>query len=106
VASRPRPTLLDREALLFAPARADTWLHFWLAGQGRVMIQSIAIFVAGVMIAAAILLTNHWSVIQGDYATGRMLLLNRWTGSFGFCTTDTRSPVELAPGKLRCLWTD
>jgi hypothetical protein len=58
------------------------------------MIQAIAIFVAGVMIAAAILLTNHWSTIHYDPVTG-VLLLNHWTGSITLCSADQSL-------KLRC----
>jgi hypothetical protein len=46
--------------------------------------QAIAIIIAGALIAAAIALTNHWTIHPA--VPGTVLLLNRWTGTVVFCT--------------------
>jgi hypothetical protein len=54
------------------------------------MNQSIAIIIAGALIAVAIMLTNHWTLLAPDQSTlGDALLLNRWTGAVVAC----RHPV-------------
>jgi hypothetical protein len=48
--------------------------------------QAVAIVIAGALIAAAIALTNHWSLI-GDPGSSPLTLvrLDRWTGTVVMC---------------------
>jgi len=45
--------------------------------------QAAGIVIAGALIAVAIMLTNHWTLVptQGGGALVDALLLNRWTGA-------------------------
>ena len=68
--------------------------------------QSIAIVVAGAMIAAAILVTNHWTLHTGasDFTTA--VRLNKWTGAIDICFLNPNSLAgakTLAGGKLECV---
>jgi hypothetical protein len=68
--------------------------------------QSIAIVVAGAMIATAILVTNHWTLQTGaaDFTTA--VRLNRWTGAIDICFLDPNSIAAgsktLAGARLEC----
>lgn len=50
-----------------------------------------AIVVAGVLVAASILLTDHWQISAigygrtGDYASESVYRLNRWSGAIEHC---------------------
>lgn len=61
-----------------------------------------AILLAGVMIAAAILVANHWEieVIQpapisrtGGNTSPYIIILNRWTGALTECSSFPQPPV-------------
>jgi hypothetical protein len=68
--------------------------------------QSFAIVAAGAMIAAAILVTNHWTLLAGasDFTTA--VRLNRWTGAIDICFLDPNSLAAgaktLAGARLEC----
>jgi hypothetical protein len=50
------------------------------------MKQSVAIIIAGGLIAAAIMFTNHWSlVVLHPDSPSDALRLNRWTGTVILC---------------------
>jgi hypothetical protein len=48
------------------------------------MAQSIAIVFAGILIAFAIVLTQHWQ-LQTNVAASGLGKLNRWTGEVSYC---------------------
>jgi hypothetical protein len=47
-----------------------------------------AIIVGAVLIAGAILLTNHWQVAENPADPGSVVRLNRWTGAMELCQRD------------------
>jgi hypothetical protein len=51
--------------------------------------QAMAIVIAGALIAAAIMLTNHWTAINSQF------LLNRWTGTITYCSTPSSENYEV-----------
>ena len=62
-----------------------------------------SIIVGAVLIAAAILVVNHWQLQVIDTASA--LRLNRWTGDVEICFLDNKSVPEsgsLAGAKLEC----
>ena len=65
----------------------------------------IAIIVGAALIAAAILLTNHWQMQPAGGGTDA-LRLNRWTGTIDLCMLDPKSIKEgassLAGVQLAC----
>ena len=66
--------------------------------------RTIAILTGGMLIAAAILVTNHWQ-IEPDQRTATVFRLNRWTGAVDMCALDAKSfasPNSLAGAKLAC----
>jgi hypothetical protein len=65
---------------------------------------SISIIVGAIVIAAAILVTNHWEIVS---TSGGLLVvdrLNRWTGSIEICAVDpnTIHGSEVAGARLSC----
>jgi hypothetical protein len=68
--------------------------------------QAVAIVIAGVLIAAAIMVTNHWTLSMTAGENWRQTLrMNRWTGSIVQCGPsaaapfELRCPIELPPGR-------
>jgi hypothetical protein len=70
------------------------------------MVQAAAIVVGAVLVAAAIMVTNHWTLQTGaaDFTTA--VRLNRWTGSIDICFLDPSSIAagakSLAGARLEC----
>jgi hypothetical protein len=61
---------------------ATTPVDLW--GSDNMIQQPGAIIIAGALIAAALALTNHWTLVQaGD--GGTIMLMNRWTGTVLVC---------------------
>jgi hypothetical protein len=56
----------------------------------------MSIIIAGALIAAAILMTNHWEIVPTGFTA---LRLNRWSGSVVACRTDR---VPFAGVQLEC----
>ena len=55
-----------------------------------------AIIVGAVLIAGAILLANHWQVVENP--DGSVVRLNRWTGTVELCQKDAAGkPYACAP---------
>jgi hypothetical protein len=52
-----------------------------------------AVLGAATIIAAAILFTNHWEIIQSTLSPGIVVTmrLDRWTGSISLCDLDKHS---------------
>jgi hypothetical protein len=73
------------------------------------MNQPIAIIIAGALIAAAIMVTNHWTLYTAGNDFVSFLRLNRWTGSIVVCGGYPRTqarwevpcPVSLVPPKAQ-----
>jgi hypothetical protein len=66
--------------------------------------RNISIVVAGALIAAAILIVNHWTInTQADNLVAAARL-NRWTGEIELCPLDvkTLSGSDVRGGKLEC----
>ena len=62
-----------------------------------------SIIIGAVLIAAAMLVANHWQLQAVDASTA--LRLNRWTGDVEICFLDNKSVPEsgsLAGAKLEC----
>jgi hypothetical protein len=57
--------------------------------------QAVAIVIAGALIAAAIMLTNHWAV--GAYGPGPLVRMNRWTGTAFICRPETGYEMSCPP---------
>jgi hypothetical protein len=64
----------------------------------------LAIVIGAAIIAAAILVTNHWQIMRTQEALV-VVRLNRWTGRIEMCMADlgaTPSPKTLAGIQLPC----
>jgi hypothetical protein len=62
---------------------------------------SAAILAAGAMIAAAIALTNRWTIVETQSGIMSMIRLDRWTGALTICALDagpSQAPPSRAPG--------
>jgi hypothetical protein len=61
------------------------------------MNQSLAIIIAGGLIAVAILLTNHWQVAGTGSVVVAFARLDRWTGAVVWCgfTEKNTTPMKL-----------
>jgi hypothetical protein len=57
--------------------------------------QAVAIIIAGVLIATAVALTNHWAFDPGGY------LLNRWTGTVVVCTPNLATREMSCPAQSK-----
>jgi hypothetical protein len=67
-----------------------------LDGVGGMNQQAAAIIIAVALIAVAIMLTSHWSVIVLDRPPAPSALrLNRWTGTVVICGGEVREGWEL-----------
>jgi UDP-N-acetylmuramyl pentapeptide phosphotransferase/UDP-N-acetylglucosamine-1-phosphate transferase len=53
--------------------------------------QAISIAVGAILIAVAILLSNHWTVIAPQTGGLGIVRLNRWTGTIDVCAIDEKS---------------
>jgi hypothetical protein len=53
------------------------------------MNQAIGIIIAGALVAAAIMFTNHWTL-----SSNGAFLLNRWTGTVTSCVIRTTTPTS------------
>jgi hypothetical protein len=63
--------------------------------------QAIAIVIAGALIAVAITLTNHWTLVAvGTEGGVPILRLNRWTGSVVRCGGTPQGEVWDVPCPL------
>lgn len=59
--------------------------------------QAVAIIIAGALIAAAIALTNHWTLVAQHNENSTLILrLNRWTGSVVECVALIQSPQSFS----------
>ena len=56
-----------------------------------------AIVIAGALVAAAILFTNHWAFAWGDGASYR---LNRWTGTIVLCAPQPHGRTSITAGGM------
>jgi hypothetical protein len=64
--------------------------------------QIIAIVVGAGLIALAILVTNHWTVIPGGpNSIAATIRLNRWTGSIDVCSLNAKSATGSNPSGLQ-----
>jgi len=65
---------------------------------------AVAIIAGAVMIAAAILMTNHWQFAISSSGYGVALRLNRWTGTISICVVDAGSAKDqfLTGAQLAC----
>jgi hypothetical protein len=68
---------------------------------------SLAICVAGALIAVAILTTCHWQLLGPRLSSGESVIrLNRWTGTIDICSIDPKSEasagVDKAGARLTC----
>jgi hypothetical protein len=65
----------------------------------------IATVIGGALIAAAILITNHWE-LGGNPNLELTLRLNRWNGAVEICSVDAKSfpgnPNSLVGATLAC----
>jgi hypothetical protein len=69
------------------------------------MVQAIAIIVGAGLIAAAIMVTNHWSINTPADGVVIAARLNRWTGQIDLCSINPQSlagTTGLAGGKVEC----
>jgi hypothetical protein len=67
--------------------------------------QSIAILVGAVIIAAAIMATNHWSIRTPSEGVVTATRLNRWTGEIDVCLIDPQTMTNannLRGAKVDC----
>jgi hypothetical protein len=66
--------------------------------------RSIAIVVGAGLIAAAILVTNHWTINTTSDGLTAAARLNRWTGAIELCAVDvsTLSGSDVRGAKLEC----
>jgi hypothetical protein len=67
--------------------------------------RGLAIIGAGALIAAAILITNHWSVVFNPGDLVQMVRFNRWTGAAEICWIEpdtVKGKSSLAGAKYRC----
>jgi hypothetical protein len=67
--------------------------------------QSIAIAAGAVLIAAAIMVTNHWSINTPSDGVVTAARLNRWTGEIDICLINPRtmpSANNLRGTKVEC----
>jgi hypothetical protein len=64
----------------------------------------IAIAAGAVLIALAILITNHWQFAISSSGYGVALRLNRWTGTISICVVDPNSAKDpsLTGAQLLC----
>jgi hypothetical protein len=53
----------------------------------------ISVIIGACLIAAAILITNHWQI---QYSSAVVARLNRWTGSVELCALDPNSVDKAA----------
>jgi len=58
------------------------------------MDRSVAIIAGAILIAAAILITNHWQFAISSSGYGVALRLNRWTGTISICVVDAGSAKD------------
>jgi hypothetical protein len=64
---------------------------------------ALAILAAGAMIAAAIALTNHWTLVETPSGLMGMVRLDRWTGELKICVIDPDTIGSgMAGAELRC----
>jgi hypothetical protein len=86
---------VERDARLLEKGR----LRAHILRMGR----SIAIVVAGGLIALAIMVTNHWEI--NTSSAGQNFRLNRWTGSIEVCSVDPKTIVgsSFAGAKVDCI---
>jgi hypothetical protein len=56
-----------------------------------------SVIIAGALVAAAILFTNHWAFAWGDGASYR---LNRWTGTIVMCPPKSRDRASIIAGGM------
>jgi len=63
-----------------------------------------AIIAGAILIAAAILMTNHWHFAISSSGYGVALRLNRWTGTISICVVDAGSAKDqfLTGAQLAC----
>jgi len=63
----------------------------------------VSIIIGAILIAAAILVTNHWQI---EYSSAVVARLNRWTGSIELCALDPRSvgagATSLSGAQMKC----
>lgn len=66
------------------------------------MSQSHSIIIGAALIAAAILVTNHWAIVSAP--NGLIAArLNRWTGSIEVCAIDPKTTgAGLAGAQMAC----
>jgi hypothetical protein len=63
-----------------------------------------AIIIAGVIIGASILITNHWQIMQGQNSFS-VYRLNRWTGTIDVCVLDPttmKNPNSFTGAEIIC----
>jgi hypothetical protein len=64
--------------------------------------RNIAIVVGAVLIALAVLVTNHWTIIPGGAnSIAATIRLNRWTGSIDVCSLNAKSPAGSNPAGIQ-----
>jgi hypothetical protein len=63
-----------------------------------------AIIAGAIVIALAILITNHWQFAISSSGYGVALRLNRWTGAISVCLVDPNSAKDpnLTGAQLAC----
>ena len=95
----------EADRLLKAAGYGATGVGFWsrhphglasgrLRAHIRGMWRSIAIVVAGGVIALAILISNHWMIIPGgSNSIAATIRLNRWTGAIEVCSLNAKTPT-------------
>jgi len=67
--------------------------------------QSTAIIIGAVIVAAAIMVTNHYQLFISEHTgLGAAMRLDRWSGTIDICVTDvsTFNGKDLRGSKLTC----
>jgi hypothetical protein len=88
-----RQTIRRHQRHAIAARRKD----FVAAVDVRLRLTSSAILAGALLIAAAIVLTSHWSIVSTQQRVG-VVRLDRWTGRVVLCEFKT----ALAPAELDC----
>ena len=75
-----------------------------LSRYNRAMGRDISIVVGAVIVALAIVLTNHWSINTLSDNFMVVARLNRWTGTIEFCAIDAKTikGSDLRSAKVDC----
>jgi hypothetical protein len=55
--------------------------------------RSVAIVIAGMSVAAAIMVSNHWQITLHGQQSLVAARLDRWTGKVELCAVDIKNPL-------------